>query len=125
MKPIILMAVLLLFLVPAFGQNTIANWNGDLWWDAPAGPAPEGYNLYKSTTSGGPYAKVNTALISGLTFNDPTHAEGDYYAVAAVNSIGIEGLSEEIRIVDQSPPLFLRLFQVIARFFRWVFGGWA
>jgi len=125
MKLLISLVVLLLVLVPVLGQNTIANWNGDFFWDAPVGPAPDGYNLYKSSTPGGPYTKVNTGLILGLSFNDPDAIVGDYYVVSAVNDIGIEGLSSEIQLVGQNPPLLLRLFQVIASFFKWIFGGFA
>lgn len=104
MKPNIALAVLALFLVPALAQNTIANWQGDFFWDAPDGPAPVGYNFYKSLVSGGPYTKVNADLIADLTFNDPSAVEGQFFAVSAVNSVGLEGLSNEITLTNQAPP---------------------
>ena len=103
---------LVLLTVPALGQNTLQDWNKDFFCDAPVGPTPVGYNLYKSLVSGGPYTKVNSSLIAGLTFNDPTATEGQFFAVSAVNSIGLEGLSDEIVLVDQEKPTNLRFVQV-------------
>ncbi len=109
MKPIIVMVVMLaLFGVPALAQNTLQNWNGDFYWDAPTGPAPVGYNFYKSLVSGGPYTKVNTDLITLLTFNDSTAVEGQFFTVSAVNDVGLEGLSDEITLTDPAPPTKFR-----------------
>lgn len=35
------------------------------------GAAIAGYNIYRSTTTGGPYTKVNGSLVSGVTYTDP------------------------------------------------------
>lgn len=35
-----------------------------------------GYNMYKSSTSGGPYTKMNTAMINGSSFTDPAATVG-------------------------------------------------
>lgn len=115
---------LLLFTAPALGQNTIASWNGDLFWDAsPSSVA--GYNIYKGS-SGGPYSKVNSGLILGLSTNDSSGVANDCYVATAVAGSGLESVfSEEMCIVAPQPPLFLRIVQVIAAFFRWIFGGWA
>jgi len=51
-----------------------------------------GYNLYRSTTSGTGYAKVNTTLITGLSYTDNS-VEGSttyYYVATSVNSSGVE-----------------------------------
>jgi hypothetical protein len=34
------------------------------------GAAIAGYNIYRGTVSGGPYAKINTVLVSGVTYSD-------------------------------------------------------
>lgn len=43
-------------------------------WTAPTvptgGAAIAGYNIYRGTVSGGPYAKINTALVTAVTFSD-------------------------------------------------------
>ena len=53
-----------------------------------------GYNAYRSTTSGGPYTKLNSSLISGTTYNDQTVQSGTtyYYVTTAVNSQGLESV---------------------------------
>ena len=51
-----------------------------------------GYNIYRSTTSGGPYTKINSSLDSSTTFNDQAVQDGVtyYYVTTAVNSQGQE-----------------------------------
>lgn len=43
-------------------------------WTAPTvptgGAAIAGYNVYRGTVAGGPYAKVNAALVTGVTYAD-------------------------------------------------------
>jgi hypothetical protein len=54
----------------AQGQKTTS-----LTWVAPAVPAGgsaiAGYNIYRSKVSGGPYAKINAALVTGVAYSDP------------------------------------------------------
>jgi hypothetical protein len=51
-----------------------------------------GYNVYRSVTSGSGYAKLNAALISGLSFSDTTAIAGTtyFYVATAVDSGGDE-----------------------------------
>lgn len=51
-----------------------------------------GYNVYRGTTSGGPYTKINSSLISGLSFTDNNVQGGStyFYAATAVNSSNAE-----------------------------------
>ena len=51
-----------------------------------------GYNLYRSTVSGGSYSRVNGSLLGGLSFSDSTVASGQtyYYVATAVDSSGNE-----------------------------------
>lgn len=41
-----------------------------LTWSASTSSNISGYNAYRGTMTGGPYTKINTALISGLTYSD-------------------------------------------------------
>ena len=44
-----------------------------------------GYNIFRSTTSGGPYQQLNSTVIAGTTYADTTVADGTtYYYVATV-----------------------------------------
>jgi hypothetical protein len=75
----------------ATGGNTVVA----LSWSSSAGA--DTYNVYRSTTAGGPY---NSPLITGLTsttYNDPTVTNGTtyFYVVRAVNAAGESGNSPE------------------------------
>jgi fibronectin type 3 domain-containing protein len=61
-----------------------------LSWTASQGAV--GYNIYCSTTSGGPYTKINTSLDSNTTYDDQAVQDGVtyYYVTTAVNSQGLE-----------------------------------
>ena len=62
-----------------------------LSWTASTSPVV-GYNVYRSTTSGGPYTKLNTTLIPSTSYNDQNVQSGMtyYYVATAVNSAGLE-----------------------------------
>jgi hypothetical protein len=51
-----------------------------------------GYNVYRGTTSGGPYAELNTSLVTAVNYTDSTVTAGVtyYYVITAVNSSGVE-----------------------------------
>lgn len=51
-----------------------------------------GYNVYRSTTSGTGYAKINTSLISALNYTDGNVQSGTtyFYVATAVDSSGAE-----------------------------------
>ena len=63
-----------------------------LTWQAgtPGANPIAGYNVFRSTRSGGPYSQINSALVSGLTYFDPGLASGTtyYYVIATVDSKG-------------------------------------
>jgi fibronectin type 3 domain-containing protein len=63
-----------------------------LSWDASSSQDVIGYNAYRSTTSGGPYTKLNASLISNTTYNDQALQSGNtyYYVTTAVDSQGME-----------------------------------
>lgn len=54
-----------------------------LQWDASPTPTVAGYNLYRSDQDGGPYALLNLALISSLTYIDGTVEGGTTYFYVA------------------------------------------
>jgi len=118
--------VLILLSVSVFGQNTVANWGGDLFWD----PSPDGivgYNIYKGG-DGGPYTKVNLVMIPPLTFtfNDALGTADDCYVATAVGNNGMESVfSNQMCIRAPRPPLFLRVLQTIADFLKRIFIWWA
>jgi len=62
-------------------------------WEYGGVPAG-GYNLYRSTTSGGPYVKPNASLITEKSYvdNGLTNGVAYFYVVVAVDSLGNESL---------------------------------
>jgi len=50
------------------------------------------YSVYRSSTSGGPYTKINSSTISGLSYVDRTVVAGRtyYYVARAVSALGTE-----------------------------------
>jgi fibronectin type 3 domain-containing protein len=60
-----------------------------LSWTASTTPGVVGYNVYRGTTSGGPYpTQLNSTPINGTTYSDETVQAGQtyYYVVTAVAS---------------------------------------
>ena len=54
-----------------------------------------GYNVYRSTVSGGPYTKLNSSPIATTTFVDTTVQSGQtyFYVVTSVDSSGVESVN--------------------------------
>jgi fibronectin type 3 domain-containing protein len=77
---------------PGSGKVTIS-WNA-----VTATPAVDGYNVYRSTTHSGPYTKLNSAMITGTTYDDTTVVSGTlyYYVVRSHNSVGESQNSQEV-----------------------------
>ena len=65
-----------------------------LSWAASTSPGVIGYNAYRSMTSGGPYTKLNSSLISTTNYTDQPVQSGPtyYYVTTAVNSQGQESV---------------------------------
>jgi hypothetical protein len=70
----------------------------NLTWNASSGVA--GYNIYRSTSSAGPFAKINSTLDANTAFSDSAVVSGQtyYYEATAVDSSGQES-------VPSSPPV--------------------
>jgi hypothetical protein len=64
----------------------------------------DGYNVLRSSTSGGPYTKINAALVSGTTFTDsgPFPNLGPFFYVAE----SVHGATSSIPS-NESPAVFL------------------
>lgn len=64
----------------------------DLSWSASTSSSVSGYNVYRSTVSGGPYTKINSTLDASLSYSDNTVQSGTtyYYVTTAVSSTGAE-----------------------------------
>jgi fibronectin type 3 domain-containing protein len=64
-----------------------------LSWVASTSSNIAGYNVYRGTTSGGPYStKANSSAVAGLTYTDTTVLAGQtyYYVLTAVDTSGNE-----------------------------------
>jgi len=72
-----------------------------LAWNASSSTV-SGYNVYRSTVSGSSYARINSTLLSGLTYTDGTvqSAKTYYYVTTAVDASGAESTpSNEVQAV--------------------------
>jgi fibronectin type 3 domain-containing protein len=67
--------------------TTSASYTVDLSWNA-SNSLVIGYNLYRGTVSGGPYARLNSSVLSGTTYTDSTIQSGTtyYYVSTSINS---------------------------------------
>ncbi len=76
----------------------------DLTWNASNNAV--GYNIYRSTVSGGPYTMINSSLDSGTAYADNTVTAGQtyYYVATAVDSNSNESAySSQTQAVVPSP----------------------
>ena len=65
-----------------------------------------GYNIYRSTVSGGPYTKQNSSLISTTSYTDSSVQAGQtyFYVVTSVDSTGTEStFSNEVSATIPTP----------------------
>jgi fibronectin type 3 domain-containing protein len=60
------------------------------WSDSSTGLS--GFNVYRGTTTGGPYAKINPSLVPNPTYTDTSVQSGStyYYVTTAVGTAGAE-----------------------------------
>ena len=71
----------------AAGSHTVA-----LQWQASTTSGVTGYDVYRSTVSGGSYAKLTSTPLAGTAYSDSSVASGNsyYYVVTSVSSNGSE-----------------------------------
>lgn len=77
----------------------------DLTWQASADPVV-GYNIYRGTTRGGPYGKINDVLEASTTYTDSGVQAGKtyFYVVTAVDAQTRESAySNEVKVVIPTP----------------------
>jgi hypothetical protein len=78
----------------------------DLSWNPSSTAIVSGYNIYRSTMSGGPLVKLNSQLILSLSYRDKTVTAGStyYYTATAIDSDGRESArSNEKRAAIPTP----------------------
>jgi hypothetical protein len=79
----------------------------DVTWNASTSASLQGYNVYRSTVSGGPYSKISPILSPAtLLFTDTTPISGQkyFYVVTAVDTSGSESAaSTEVAVTIPTP----------------------
>ena len=88
------------------GLNPVSH-SVDVAWDASSTTALQGYNVYRSSTTGGPYNKISPTLASTtLVFTDTTPVSGQkyFYVVTSVSTSGAESAaSVEVPVTIPTP----------------------
>jgi len=79
----------------------------DVTWAASTSSPLQGYNVYRSTVSGGPYTKLSSTLsLTTLLFTDTSPVSGKqyFYVVTALNTSGAESAaSTEVTVTIPVP----------------------
>lgn len=59
-----------------------------LTWTASTSPSIAGYNIYRSTTNGGPYTQLNSSLVNTTSYTDTNVTAGQtyYYVTTAIDT---------------------------------------
>jgi hypothetical protein len=72
------------------GTGMAASYSVNLYWNASSDAT--GYNVYRSASASGSYAKINSSLTPSTSFTDSSVTSGQtyYYAATSVNSEGAE-----------------------------------
>jgi hypothetical protein len=87
------------------GTGSTVQHSVDVNWAASTSTVA-GYDVYRGTLSGGPYSRINSTLITGLTYTDSTVSSGAnyYYVVTAVAADGTESsFSNQVQAVIPTP----------------------
>ncbi|MBI1290724.1 hypothetical protein GC173_05715 [bacterium] len=87
-------------LVATAGDGSVS-----LDWSNNSEPDLAGYNVYRSTTSGSGYTKINAFLVTGSAYNDTTASNFTtyYYVVRAVDNAGSPNESTSSSQVSAQP----------------------
>jgi len=92
--------------VEALTGTGVAQHQVQLSWGASSSSGVTGYNIYRGTVSGGPYSKINSALVVGTTYTDSSVQAGQnyFYVTTALNGSGTESAySNQVQAVVPSP----------------------
>jgi len=68
----------------------------------PGAPTFSGFNVYRGTSSGGPYTRVDTSMVPSTSYLDASVSSGKtyYYVATEVDTAGTEsGYSGEVSAV--------------------------
>ena len=81
---------------PSSSRPTVAH-SVHLTWAGSNSTDVLGYNVYRGTQSGGPYVRLNPALLANADYLDTAVLAGQtyYYAVTAVSAVIESGRSAE------------------------------
>jgi fibronectin type 3 domain-containing protein len=73
------------------GTGVVVTHSATLTWTASTSVVV-GYNVYRSSISGGPYTKLNSSIDASTSFIDTSVVSGQtyYYVVTAVDSNNVE-----------------------------------
>lgn len=85
--------------------GTVVAHSVDLTWVASPSAGVLGYNVYRSSTTGGPYSLLNSSLVTGTTYTDSAVQSGQtyYYVVRAKSASEESGPSNEATAVIPNP----------------------
>ena len=85
--------------------ETSSSHSASLTWAASTSNNVVGYNIYRGTKTGGPYEKLNSAPVAGMSYADNTVLAGQtyYYVTTAVASNNESGYSNEAQAAVTSP----------------------
>jgi hypothetical protein len=96
----------------ATAGNAVVN----LDWNDNTEPDLAGYNVYRATTSGGPYSQINGSLVAGSAYSDTTVTNGTtyYYVVRAVDQSSNEsGNSNEASATPVAAPTTMQTSSIV------------
>jgi len=82
--------------------------SASLSWTANTEPDLSGYDVYRSTTPGGPYTQVNATRLTSPAYSDSGLTNGTtyYYVVKAIDTAGnVSGASNEASAVPAPAPV--------------------
>jgi fibronectin type 3 domain-containing protein len=85
------------------GTGTVTSYSVNLYWNTSSDVA--GYNVYRSSSANGSYAKINPSLNATTAYTDSTVVSGQtyYYEATAVNSSGAESALSAPAVQAQVP----------------------
>ena len=78
---------------PTSARASRSGVNAVVQWNANSEPDLAGYSVYRATTSGGSYTKLNGPLVTGLSYTDTNVPSGEtmlFYRVSATDASGNE-----------------------------------
>src|SRR5271156_5907825 len=87
--------------VPAGLAAAPGNAQVTLSWTASSGAT--GYNVQRSTTTGGPYTQISTPTVTNFTETGLTNGTKYFYVISAFNSVGQSANSSEVNATPAPP----------------------